>query len=233
MVDISSPAKRFKIVNSYIGLGKPKNSLWFIGLEEASEWDECWEADRDDYEAYSNKKTRYEEEGKEPIGNVYNYISQICIKLLEPSVNISSEKFRKEHLFKKNCPVFQTNLYPLGKKCINSKPDKYVQLFSINLDNYYCDETYQGRWESIYKKWKNSRPIATVCFGKGNWSQFIKLLKLGEPDDSRVSKKNRVNTEIYSNEMVLLTYFLGRGFQTEVIESVTSILKEFNITLTL
>jgi len=226
MVDISTPEKRFDIVNSYIGLGEPNNSLWFIGLEEAGGWKECWIDDRDDYEAYSKHIKQRAEKDVEPISRAYAWISKICTKLILHN-DMEWSVFRKKHLFKKDCPVFQSNLYPLGKPSRQDYPDHYKSVFGYSLDEYN-NLKHEKRWKNIKDYGDKSSPQATICFGQEGWNSFLNMLEISK---SPSRKLNNGKIHIFENDRVILTHFFRNNSGGEILETIVPILNSWNVSL--
>ena len=48
--------ERFRIVNEFIGCGALHPLIWFIGIEEAGEWNEDPEKDRKSYDNYNRRR---------------------------------------------------------------------------------------------------------------------------------------------------------------------------------
>lgn len=126
-----SPARAFKIVNRYLGWGDPgERGIWFVGIEEAEPWGNHEpekhpeEMEINELDRARKKIKRFNDDTK---GNwyscitqdtpaktpVFQYIAKIVCKF--SATENDWTKYRKNHLFREGCRVFQANLFPLGK----------------------------------------------------------------------------------------------------------------------
>src|SRR6516225_9180330 len=93
-LDISTPEKRFAIVNGYIGNGSPSARTWFVGIEEGEAWGPNWEdpEQRRLYELYSQRfgfsSARQLETERKRKGTAFGDVYDIISKVLVPSLSL-------------------------------------------------------------------------------------------------------------------------------------------------
>lgn len=142
-----SPARAFEIVNGYLGWGDPgEKGIWFVGIEEAGEWgkpetEHPIEEKMNELDRARKQIERFKDRTK---GNWYSCdatdtqykprrtpvfpnVAKIVCKFSASEKDC--EKYRKNHLFREGCRVFQANLFPIGKRKTTEWPEYYKQLF--------------------------------------------------------------------------------------------------------
>lgn len=221
-----------------MGWGDPaQGGLWFLGLEEAGESQE-----QDIIELQQRLIGRL----YEPIGagqlrkNYEAYCSDgkryTATNLIMSKIAICSG-FEKEfedpreywfgRLFQEGSKVFQSNLYPLGKKRWDEElPPHYKDLFGFE-NNKESQKRYEKtvsdtRWKLLKDLWDKQKPSATICFGKIGWPTFRDIFELQEPRD-----KNH-GMEFYEQQRVVLTpFFVSHQMSDERIDKLSETLKKW------
>lgn len=199
--------KNFKIVNSFKGFGEPKNSIWFIGIEEGGKFTQ------DIVNKYSKgiiyvKDENVDTNKKSPI---YQIISKIMVQLLpvDSKNSLDWQEYRDTKLFRRGENVFQTNLFPLGRRNTKTWYDDYKELFGFDKNDFkkYIEAVREKRFPMLYNYWLSNKPKLTICFGSTYWNYFSELLHLDEknflPKDNSYIKfdksKNVILTPFFSN----------------------------------
>ena len=232
--------EHFEIVNNFLGMGEPQNGIWFIGIEEHQEWKESPEGNIGEYAIYKNnycccQKDQIKDAAKKngaKYTKIYDVMSKIICGLRGESLtNIDSWKtYRNEILLQEGSGIFQTNLFPLGKRSIKKWPTHYNKLFGFGKENIkgYREVVERTRFEELRNLWNASVPKATICFGKTHWQDFMKLLGISEgfanQDDGKIL--------VHEGKKIILTPFFSYRYQcfnNERILKVITILKEFKV----
>ena len=110
--------------------------------------------------------------------------------------------YRNNLLLTKDGNEFQMNLYPLGKKSLNTWPDFYQRQFEFKNKQEYLTKVQADRFPSLYNYWKQNAPEFTICFGIGNIDDFKKAFRLSSEFELKDS-----NSFLFSTEKVLITPF--------------------------
>ena len=209
----------FKIVNEFIGCGPSHAPIWFIGIEEAHEWSEDPEKDREQYEKYvrgrfpeevGTIKNQAEKEGRQ-YTKIYDIMTKLVIAIESPDrLNFAGWKeYRNGKLLQAHDIVFQANLFPLGKKSdAGGWPTHYKKLFGLGKEDRaeYEHIVRRDRFPLLRSAWQNDAPVITVCFGLGKWDLFEELLR-----PSGASKAFD-NCKVYEKSGIVLTPFFKYRF---------------------
>jgi hypothetical protein len=176
--------KWFDILNGFKGFGNPEANIWFVGIEEGSNWSGSPEEDRKAYERYEKGYFWSEPQEENEYTSVYDVMSKIIFGLGVASGAIL--EYRDKVMFKKDGGVFQANLYPLGKPTVKTWPGYYKQVFGYGESEIerYKKDVRQTRFPELRKFWEQYSPSITICFGSTFWSDYKKLFCLdAEPDE--------------------------------------------------
>ncbi len=198
----------FEILNNFMGVGEPSGGIWFVGLEEAYQWNKDVEKDKKDYERYKDRHFCIEageiEASAKRYGKRFTKIYDIMSKILvglqnDPDGRDGWKRYRDNILFQKGSGVFQANLYPLGKKRLDEWPSHYEKIFGLGKSDIkkYLSLVREQRFPSLRAFWKESSPLSTICFGVAGWDDFVQLFELDkevfeEEDLIRTYKKQRI-----------------------------------------
>lgn len=215
--------KNFEIVNSFKGFGEPKDSIWFIGIEEGGIMDE------DIVQKYSMGIYNTEKKGENEGSDVYQIISKIMVQLIYQKDNLDWYKYKDERLFRHNEKVFQTNVYPLGRPDESTWSKKYKALFAFGKNDIakYREVVTQERFPMLYNFWRENEPKLTICFGKGHWKEFITLLKL---DSNLFHDENDSIIKVHPEKKVVLTpFFNNRFMSTNRIQNLIEVVKKYQL----
>lgn len=200
--------EHFEILNDFMGIGEPAGGIWFVGLEEAYQWNENVEDDKKWYDRYQDRYFCIEageiggsakEYGK-GFTKIYDIMSKILTGLKTNPDEFNGWKgYRDNVLFQKGSGVFQTNLYPLGKKRLAEWPPHYERIFGFGKSGMdrYLSIVREQRFPKLRAFWEESRPFSTICFGVAGWVDFGRLFELGaeefeEEDLVRIYKKRKI-----------------------------------------
>lgn len=205
--------EHFEILNNFMGIGEPAGGIWFVGLEEAYQWRKNVE---DDKEIYGRCKDRYFcveareiKQNADEYGNRFTKIYDIMSKILtglkaNPDEFNDWKRYRDNVLFQKGSRVFQTNLYPLGKKRLAEWPPYYERIFGFGKSDIdrYLTIVREQRFPKLRAFWEESRPLSSICFGIAGWVDFGQLLELGAEE----FEENDL-VRIYEKRKIILTPF--------------------------
>tara|TARA_R110002167_G_scaffold262525_14_gene469177 strand:- start:1164 stop:1865 length:702 start_codon:yes stop_codon:yes gene_type:complete len=195
---------KFKILNNFKGFGNPQGKIWFVGLEEAanfeSNFDQVLEIYSKDFIPF--EKGSIQEDAKK-YGNNYTKVYDVMSKIMIGLYPISDWKtYRNSQLLTIDGNEFQMNLYPLGKKNLNTWSEFYQNQFGFKNKQDYLKTTQSSRFQKLYTFWKQNSPDFTICFGLGNYEDFKKAFKL----DIELQIKES-NSILFPIEKVLITPF--------------------------
>jgi len=156
----------------YLGYGDPRSArVWFVGLEEPQAL--CTPT------ALMQRRSRsYQVRNgcKGAKTAVYIVISKIITGLHAQSSPAKWREYHDYQLFSAGSAVFQTNLYPLGKRSEIHWPTNYQRWFRMSRNEYYAlfRNTACERFAFLRSKRAYYGNPLTICFGKGNWKQFAR-----------------------------------------------------------
>ena len=178
------PHKLFDIANNYLGWGDPGENgpgIWCIGIEEGTEWGReepkkhpeelllsgLDRGRRQIARLYQRTNgTWYESAQWDEYCPIFGVIASITTALSSSGLDL--ERYKKEKLWTKHSGVFHTNLYPLGKRedTLKAWPPYYKDLFGYGENDWdVYQEKVKDRLVQIQKRWRQYKPLATVCFG--------------------------------------------------------------------
>jgi hypothetical protein len=226
---MTTPSERFAIANEMLGWGDPQGGAWFIGLEEASVWnnDNLPQLLALQGESYvSETKWNWKELGASGRG-IRDYTSKIVQPLSQSHRERSWKEYRDEKLWGQGSKVFQSNLYPLGKPSLKDWPEHYGDLFGFGLKDRerYREVVRKTRFPLIQRLRERQCPQAVVCFGVYGWEDFQDMLGLDRASASWPDE----DVAVFSQERVILTPFLGQGMSNEKAAAVTKQLLEWSV----
>lgn len=221
----------FMVLNEFVGYGNPKGQFWFIGLEEGGEeWEKPPTEDQlIDYKKRflplkaGDIKKRADLEGKK-YTKIFDIMSKLVLavtKQVDPESG-NWGKYRNEQLLVGGGDTFQANLYPLSRGSFSRRlPQQYQELFGIG--KWYPQDALETRFRMLYSAWKEHHPRLTICFGKGKWRSFEKLLRLeAEPPYGEIDK-----CRIYRSGVILCSFFRTTLMSHSRIRALAQRLREF------
>jgi hypothetical protein len=217
---MNSPNERFHILNNFLGFGNPKSAIWFIGLEEAGEWNSDPEQNAEMYRLYAQgffpfKPGEISSDARKHgrrYTKVYDIMSKLVVEVLGNTCTPDWKVYRDERLFVEGSnEAFQTNLYPLGKGSLREWPSEYVSLFGLSTAEEYYNLVRKegGRFDHLRSEHEKYRPQLTICFGKCGWDDFKRLLRLGDQYDDSLK-----GYRIYPATRVVLSPFFSYRFMS-------------------
>lgn len=198
----------FQIFNKFKVFGKPDGKIWFIGLEEAANFEVEYEQNLLNYskEVLCFEKGLIEKDAKE-LGNSYTKVYDIMSKIMVGILKENDWKtYRNSKLLTDIGNEFQINLYPLGKKNLKSWSELYERKFEFKNKKEYLNYVQAHRFPILYNFWKQNSPKFTICFGLGNFNDFIKAFQL--ESESKIEDKNLY---LFKKEKLIITPFFHNG----------------------
>lgn len=174
---------KFKKVLDFKGYGNPKNSTWFIGIEEALEYDENSIKQTYHKEVIASSKGDYYKEKekfqKENPNRRYTSVYEILGKIMSEVLRIDYSEYMNDYIFTEKGDCFLTNFYPLGKRSTKTAlPEKYKEWFDIHSEPEYQYLVKANRGKELYEFWVDNKPRITVAFGVQNWGNIKTAFKL-------------------------------------------------------
>lgn len=214
---------QFKVFNEFKGFGNPKGKIWFVGLEEAADFESDLERL---IEKYSKGVLSFEpgliENDAKRLGNrftkVYDVMSKIIVGL-QPELDWKS--YRNNLLLTTESNEFQMNLYPLGKKNLAKWNAFYETQFGFKNKQNYLSIVQEKRFPMLFDYWKTYSPSFTICFGIGNIQDFERLFNLTQGE--RIMESNSI---FFEDQRVLVTpFFDNRNMGQSRIDATIKILQ--------
>jgi len=213
---------QFQILSDFKGFGNPNGKIWFVGLEEAANFETDFDQILKSYsiEYIPAEKGAIQKDAKK-YGNSYTKVYDIMAKIMTGLFPITDwKRYRDNLLLTEDGNEFQMNLYPLGKKSLNTWPEFYQRQFGFKTKQEYLIKVQADRFLNLYNYWKQNSPDFTICFGVGNKEDFKNAF--------RVSTELRLedsNSFLFPKERVLITpFFDNRNMgQTRIAKTVTTI----------
>ena len=133
---------------------------------------------------------------------------------------IDHKPYKNDKLLQKGSRVFQTELYPLGKKNLSTK-NLTLNKFGLNEQEYYR-LVEDIRFPLLYDFWKDSNAVLTICYGSTFESKFIKLFNLNESKSIVID-----NMRFFNQEKIIITpFFINRHMGFKRVYKLVSILKD-------
>ena len=213
---------QFQILSNFKGFGNPEGEIWFVGLEEAANFEIEFDLILKSYskEFIPGVKGSIQEDAKKH-GNSYTKVYDVMSKLMVGLFPVTDRKnYRNCSLLTKDGNEFQMNLYPLGKKSLKTWPEFYQRQFGFQNKQKYLTTVQVDRFPNLYKYWKQNSPDFTICFGLGNIDDFIKAFQL----DTELQVKESY-LSLFPRERILITpFFDNRNMgQNRIDKTVTTI----------
>lgn len=211
----------FRAANRYLGWGEPKNAIWFVGLEEADGWFDLPE---------NEVVRRYEERGEiSPATTQLDFkelgaagrrirhltsriMSLVSRRTMDLDIDVRWRRYHDSILWRPGSMGFQANLFPLGKPTRAEWPQEFESLFGFSVDDRdaYRRTVAETRWRRLREMRRESRPLATICFGKEAWNDFRAIFEVTSPHRELGGGK----IHVHDRERVVLTRFFSRGLVT-------------------
>ncbi|MGB3342575.1 MAG: hypothetical protein WBA61_01555 [Aequorivita sp.] len=195
---------QFQILSDFKGFGNPKGKIWFVGLEESVEFETDFDQILKSYsiEYIPAVKGSIQKDANK-YGNSYTKVYDVMAKLMTGLFPTTDWRtYRDNVLLTNEGNEFQMNLYPLGKKSLNTWPEFYQRQFGFKNKQEYLTKVQADRFPSLYNYWKQNSPDFTICFGIGNIDDFKKAFRLSAEYELKES-----NSFLFPIEKVLITPF--------------------------
>ena len=240
--------KEFEILLNHLGWGDSNPKILTIGIEEAGIW--CLKVkdkENEDLKSICGLKKDNEsdidyvrrcikEKFSEPVipvssedSNVFpiaHPIAKIACGISKTCErnNINWREYRDSVLWTKGSQIANINIYPLGKKSLQSDfPSCYKELFGNFSSNEYKKRVKEDRFNTIRSFIENSNTEVIICYGKSNWEEFKNLLE--------IKTTERLNNflEIDNNRKVIFTRHFSKGFSDKLVEKIIDILENWEV----
>lgn len=213
---------QFQILSDFKGFGNPNGKIWFVGLEEAANFETNFDQILKSYsiEHIPVEKGSIQKDAKK-YGNRYTKVYDVMAKIMIGLFPTTDWKtYRDNLLLTQEGNEFQMNLYPLGKKSLNTWPKFYQRQFEFKTKQEYLTKVQADRFPILYNYWKQNSPDFTVCFGIGNRDDFKKGFRL-----STEFELKETNSLLFPAEKILITpFFDNRNMgQDRIDKTVTTI----------
>lgn len=215
-------APAFVAANRYLGWGEPRGGVWFVGLEEADSW---IDKPADEIVRLYEEKGEVEKAASQldfaALGSAGLQIRQRTARILSAVSKKAQEHTASEHaewylnnqLWRPGSLSFQANLYPLGKKTLDSWPPEFESIFGFGAAqrNEYVKVVSETRFRRLRARWIEDGPQATVCFGAAGWEDFRTVFGVTSPPRTLADGK----IHVHDAERIVLCYFFSRDWVTE------------------
>jgi hypothetical protein len=232
-----TPRERFERACHELGWGDARQGLWFVGLEESTEWE------AKDVE-YIDKFYGHREFFRTPAVELAVGLSDIAPPTTRSNIAIvqaliatplsrsydNPRAFSKK-IWEQGTRVAHANVFPLGKPRTNGAlPAQYAALFGFGPNDQarYVEEVRKLRFRAFAEARRELGPQAIVCMGKSGWDEFRAAFGL-------VSVQPEVHVpklEIYPADRVILTPHWSRNLvPPSLAEQISSVLKNWGVTL--
>lgn len=217
---------QFNILSNFKGFGNPIGKIWFVGIEEAADFESDFE---NIIKRYSNDfvplKVYSIKEDAIKYGRHYTKVYDIMAKIIEGLYpNTDWKTYRNEKLLTADSNEFQMNLYPLGKKNTKIWTKFYQDTFGFKNQEEYISFVKESRFKYLNEFRKIKNPSFTICFGKTYGDDFKKAF------DLQKGIMSELNIEYFPNERVIITpFFDNRNMGEERINKTIEIIKSLII----
>jgi hypothetical protein len=228
-----SPTLAFECVNRCLGWGEPYGGLWFIGLEEASDF-ECSQVEIvEKYERLGNPEflpcddaRDYSTLGREGAA-IRAYTCKIANEVSREPTD-TWRAYRDRRLWKSGCQLFQANLYPLGKPRRKDWSEKFEEIYGFSSEERKAYESHvrQTRFLALASLWRRSAPQAVICFG--GWNECREIFNVNSPADVIAEGAIYVHTP----EKFIFTPFFARRMSDAKAKQVATRLREWSVSIT-
>jgi hypothetical protein len=193
--------KNLDLVNRFIGWGDPRNSLWFVGLEEGEKFDREYleilkVRQQSFHSAYGTTGELYwqtadmmaseakaKPENRRPIRKLGRAEARIRWELdREPVSNDRLDEYAADQLWRAH--TFHCNLYTLGYQRRKEFPSEYAELFGLKCSSdQKLKEAQAERHRWLRELVGQCLPAAILCLGLQSEEQFASLLGLLTKDE--------------------------------------------------
>ena len=204
----------FTCLNTFIGWGNPDANVWFVGLEDAGQYDT--NANPNDiiteYSA-ANHPSRFlsitaqriikESTGK-PRTPIYNYMAYVLSRLRIGTNELLNSGVYRDTLLAQN--HFKMNVRSLALDRTIDWPAHYSTLFGITHGEY-SNLLVEERYPLLRAFHARHRPKFTVCFGSKHWQKFEQMF--GLPTNQRIELSPYVSYHLREGLFIFLTPFFG------------------------
>lgn len=230
-----SPTSNFEIANRYLGWGEPYRGLWFIGLEEASEWNQEtlleWSRSGAVVVKPPEANPSFKGFGRQGVA-IRSLTCRIAQPLSQSSRDRSWEEYRDSMLWRPGCGLLQLNLFPLGKASWKYWPSTYKDLFGFDAvdRSKYVTTVVETRFPAIRQLWEESRPQAVICFGKLGWPWAREIFETRAKDEVELATGGRIRAN--NDQRIIFTpFFSYRHFSNADAAMVAETLRTWRVSI--
>jgi len=206
----------FNRVLLHAGWGDPIGGLWFVGIEEGSSWADDPRSVAKWFDEDAKDRIRHlggmtYEHGLGVVGlppsrgsKVQRWVQTIVDGVRETDTRALQST--SPPLWAPGSRIFNTNLYPLARPAVSMQPRYFQTHFGVADAEAYKQIVHSTRFPALASFRASAAPRAIVCFGKGFWDQFEKLLNL-PPTDRKLGDDGKWG--FHEGERVVLAPFFG------------------------
>lgn len=227
----------FERMLAHAGWGDPIGGLWFIGIEEGSEWrgstaavEQWFDERRDSIHKLGDMTYEY---GTSCEGlpaatrSKVGYWEQAIVDRLANANGMSPPVVPS--LWSPGSRVFHANLYPLARTSMAAWPEYFAAMFGVSSCDSYQEAVHDHRFRKLRDARHSAGVQATVCFGKSCWPAFEKALAL-EPAAGRMEPGG--NLKRYDEARVICAPFFGYWhMNASLAGEIVAILREWRVDL--
>jgi hypothetical protein len=207
---LGTAEQRFRGACSELGWGDARGGLWFVGIEESSEW----KAEEEDYiDRFYNHDAYFRDPAVEAATGLTNVeppktrtqIHVVQAKIAAPLSRTRDGHALQEILWRTGSGVAHANLYPLGKpNAGGTLPPQYQRLFgygaTVEEALRYVADVKRLRFPRLREARQLLKPQAIVCMGQGHWPEFREAFELCESNVDRSDTK----LQVFTGERIIL-----------------------------
>lgn len=218
--------QRFVLACNELGWGDPQGGLWFLGIEEGSEWPPRSEQEIESYYAQGRYFRRVEDDDHSITqpknrSRITSVETQIAAPLSQFGRVAGVSEYEKR-IWLTGSKVAHANLYPLGKRRLSHWPQHYQELFGLadtpSDHERYLQRVRTERFARLAAARDELQPQAIVCFGRSYWADFRAALRL--PADHELQDAN--NVLVFDHDRVLLASHFAYGHLTHAMAEFVS-----------
>ncbi len=240
---MGTPNDRFLLACNELGWGDAANALWFVSIEEASDWKPGQESKIENHYSFGRdgpyfrddeveRKTRTPGEHA-PIGRsqIDAVEAKICAPLSASCKSLGLMAY-KANLWGNGQRVAHGNLYPLGKPRLGALPAWYEALFGFGSGDAdtgrYQAAVKSIRFPSLREARRRLKPQAIVCLGKTYWREFREAFEV----TSKPVEVEKDKVLAYTVERVILAPHFAYGWiPDERAEAISAVLRTWAVSL--
>jgi hypothetical protein len=221
----ATPTREFEVANRYLGWGETVGGLWFLGLEEASQWTDENLADALASDSKGDEIAGFADEPDfAKLGatgrSIRSYTCKIAQPLSRSHATTTWQDYRDNRFWRKGCGLLQLNLYPLGKPTRAEWPPDFQRQFGFGPHDRdaYGAHVAETRFKRIAEVWEEAGRPPVVAFGKEGWPHVRRIFNL----TSTAPLAEDTKLEAAPDQRVILAPFFTRWHMNTIRAGVIS-----------